>query len=120
MYSALLASGVAPVTETADPSTLIGSETMDLDYITLQSTEEDAEAERAILEAELKAKSNNEDTQMQDSEDDDKPKVDPYSKMEKIGRIVEENGRPLDIMVQKIDVSTGYYGCNLWVTKTEC
>ncbi|KAI8149897.1 ankyrin repeat-containing domain protein [Fennellomyces sp. T-0311] len=93
------------------------NEDMDMnadDHIAMQVIEEDAEAERAVLEAEAKAAA---DARGEKSEVETKEKatVDPASQMEKIGQIaLDEEDKPYDIMLQKIDVTGGYYGCNMF------
>ncbi|KAG2217935.1 hypothetical protein INT45_004062 [Circinella minor] len=97
-------------------------QSMNIDeYITMQAIEEDAEAERAILEAEAKAE---EEATKENIENEDKDKdkekktvgvVDPASKMQKIGQVLfDENNDPYDILVQKVDVNAYFYGCNMF------
>ena len=86
------------------------------DHISMQAIEEDAEAERAILEAEAKAQeeANKETKGNEDKEKKTVGVVDPVSKMEKIGQVLlDENNDPYDILVQKVDIGAYYYGCNM-------
>ena len=97
--------------DAADESYQVGQSMNVDDYISMQAIEEDAEAERAILEAETKAQeeANKETKGNEDKEKKTTGVVDPISRMEKIGVVLlDENNEPYDILVQKIDVGAYY------------
>lgn len=79
--------------------------------ISLRTVETDAEAERAVLQelAELRKKKK----PMQPTTDDNKAAIDPYSKLEKIGTMVFDQGEPYDIMIMKVEVGSCLYSSNM-------
>jgi hypothetical protein len=84
---------------------------MDVEQIPLSTVEMDAEAERVVLQ-EL-AESRKKKKPIQPTTDDNKAVVDPYSKLEKIGTIVFDQGEPYDIMIMKVEVGSCLYSSNM-------
>lgn len=76
---------------------------MDIDYITTEKVDEDAQIERGILQREKdleKAKLG-----IEDKDDDETPKVDPYSNLQKVGTImVDEKEQAYDTMLIKVEL----------------
>jgi hypothetical protein len=78
---------------------------MDIDYVTTQKVDEDAQIEREILQKQkdLEKAKNKQVTNKQD--DDGTVKVDSYSNLEKVGSVMlDENNKPYDIMLMKVEV----------------
>ncbi|KAI9315378.1 poly polymerase catalytic domain-containing protein [Dichotomocladium elegans] len=90
----------------------------DDDFISMQAVEMDADEERENLEKEAAAKKRMEsDTKLKDAQEKKGKSngVDPLSKLEKIGvLLMDDDDRPYDIMIQKIDVGNGPYGTALF------
>lgn len=78
----------------------------DNDFIPTQELEDAAEAERAALERQEKEKAKPDD---EPKDKDEQDKIDSYSGMQTYGRLVYDEShtdRPLDIMLQKIDINS--------------
>ncbi|KAI9010901.1 ankyrin repeat-containing domain protein [Phycomyces nitens] len=107
-YNKLIKSGVDPdseddITETEDMMEIT-------DFIPSQTIEQDADAERAILQARVNALK--EDVVMEDK----KPiEVDPHSNLGNIGYVVcDDDDEPYDIMVMKIEIFSNNYSRNMF------
>lgn len=75
---------------------------MEVDVISMSQIDEDAQTEREILQKEQDAKKKKDST---NDDVDTKAKVDPYSKLQKVGHIeYDEDDKPYDIMLLKIEI----------------
>lgn len=80
---------------------------MDIDYITTTKVDEDAQIEREILQKrkDLEKAKKRAAEGRKDDEEEEAVKVDPYSKLEKVGSIMlDENNQPYDIMLLKVEI----------------
>jgi hypothetical protein len=84
--------------------TLCESSPMDIDYISTQSVDEDAQIEREKLQ---QFKNIQNASKKADIEEDESFKVDTYSKLEKVGSIAsDENNLPYNIMLMKVELQS--------------
>lgn len=78
---------------------------MDIDYISTQKVDEDAQIEREQLQRLKRIQNASKNIATSKTEDDESFKVDSYSKLEKIGCIVtDEYNLPCNIMLMKVEL----------------
>ncbi|KAI9309588.1 ankyrin repeat-containing domain protein [Cunninghamella echinulata] len=109
LYDALVKFGAKPAKPIIEPNT--NDDTMDIEMISLNTVEEDAEAERQLLQAAFEAKKKKKPVPTTEK---NKIVIDPYSKLQKVGTIVFDNGEPYDIMIMKVEVYSNSYSSNMF------
>lgn len=83
------------------------SSLMDIDYISTQKVDEDAQIERERLQKLKNIQNASKKTTSSDIEEDESLKVDAYSKLEKVGSItLDENNVPYNIMLMKVELQS--------------
>lgn len=84
---------------------------MDVEQIPLETVEKDAESERVLLQALVEAKKKMDPKQP--TTEENKVVIDSYSKLEKVGTIVFDQGEPFDIMILKVEVASWLHSSNM-------
>ncbi|KAG0181661.1 hypothetical protein DFQ29_007537 [Apophysomyces sp. BC1021] len=108
LYNALVSLGAHLPLESMITDENRGND-IDIDRISLETVEQDADAERMILQLKEDAKKRPE------NESKDVVEVDRYSQLQDIGFVaLDDNRKPLDIMLIKIDVKYSYVGMNMF------
>ncbi|KAI8333682.1 ankyrin repeat-containing domain protein [Chlamydoabsidia padenii] len=113
-YDALIRYGAQPVlmdTEMNDNDNTF-DDRMDVEQIPLETVEKDAETERVALQKLLESRKKK--TTAQPTTEDNKAVIDPYSKLEKIGTMVFDQGEPYDIMIMKVEVASYLHSSNMF------
>ncbi|CAO3595612.1 unnamed protein product [Absidia cylindrospora] len=84
---------------------------MDVEQISLETVEKDAESERVLLQALVDSQKTISD---QPTTEENKVEIDPYSQLERVGTMVFDQGEPFDIMILKVEVQSYLHSSNMF------